>query len=491
MLCKHLNGECRVKCVYAIILIILFLPISVSADFAGGTGEPNDPYLIENYIQLFSIKTTEYDKSYKLIADINMVAFTITRAIIAKDTYSVDGFQGTKFTGTFDGNDHSIINMDIDSSSSNDYIAFFGYIEGATIKNLNLVNVSINGGEYLGALVGYADVSTIENIVLHTVSVTGEKYIGTISGYAKDTTILSCVSDNYVSGDYYIGGIAGVLSIGCHTENCHFNGDVFGSLDCGGITGLNNGTIAKCSSYGTVETTGGDMGGLVGSNYGTIQQSFTHCNVTTGDYSQNIGGFVGFTSGGTISDCYCHGDISVMYNCMSIGGFAGRQYPDGVIENCYSTGHISYRTHSAPLGGFIGDNYYLSQVSNCFWDTQTSGRSYSDGGTGKTTVEMQTLATFTDAGWDFIGEFINGSNGLWRMCVDNIEYPRLWWEFTEGDFTCNDGVDLYDFAVLANRWGLSSSDQGYDVKYDLSDDGVINIDDFAIFAENWLIDVSL
>jgi hypothetical protein len=54
-------------------------------------------------------------------------------------------------------------------------------------------------------------------------------------------------------------------------------------------------------------------------------------------------------------------------------------------------------------------------VNNSFWDTQTSGQSSSDGGTGKTTAEMKTQTTYTDAGWDFAT--------VWEMICSN--YPTL------------------------------------------------------------------
>jgi hypothetical protein len=44
---------------------------------------------------------------------------------------------------------------------------------------------------------------------------------------------------------------------------------------------------------------------------------------------------------------------------------------------------------------------------------------------GKTTAEMQTQATFTAAGWDFLGESANGSLETWRMCTDGVDYARL------------------------------------------------------------------
>jgi hypothetical protein len=68
-------------------------------------------------------------------------------------------------------------------------------------------------------------------------------------------------------------------------------------------------------------------------------------------------------------------------------------------------------------------------VSNSFWDTQTSGQAGSDGGTGKTTAEMQDIATFSEATWEIValapGE--RNSSYIWNI-VDGETYPFLSWQ---------------------------------------------------------------
>ena len=66
-------------------------------------------------------------------------------------------------------------------------------------------------------------------------------------------------------------------------------------------------------------------------------------------------------------------------------------------------------------------------ITSSFWDIQTSGRTWSAGGTGETTAEMQTARTFMDAGWDFVGETTNGAEDIWKI-DEGKDYPRLWWE---------------------------------------------------------------
>jgi len=65
---------------------------------------------------------------------------------------------------------------------------------------------------------------------------------------------------------------------------------------------------------------------------------------------------------------------------------------------------------------------------------------------------MQTKSTFTSVGWDFVGETTDGRNDMWRMCVDDVNYPFLSWQLNKADFVCPAGVDFRDFAVLAGQW---------------------------------------
>ena len=107
------------------------------------------------------------------------------------------------------------------------------------------------------------------------------------------------------------------------------------------------------------------------------------------------------------------------------GGLVG--FNSGTVSNSYSTGSVT-GSHEY-VGGLAGDNYH-GTVSNSFWDTETSGQSTSDGGTGKTTEEMQDIDTFSGATWDIVA-VVNSSTRnpvyLWNIVDDEI-YPFLSWE---------------------------------------------------------------
>ena len=102
------------------------------------------------------------------------------------------------------------------------------------------------------------------------------------------------------------------------------------------------------------------------------------------------------------------------------------------MSDSYSTGSV---TGSTNVGGLIGRN--AGTESNSFWDTETSGQATSDGGTGKTTAEMQDIDTFTDTEtegldepWDIIAVANPSTRNLsyiWNI-VDEETYPFLSWQ---------------------------------------------------------------
>lgn len=78
-------------------------------------------------------------------------------------------------------------------------------------------------------------------------------------------------------------------------------------------------------------------------------------------------------------------------------------------------------------GGLVGRST-STNVKSSFWDTQSSGQTASGGGTGKTTAQMKMKSTYTDSGWDFVGETSNGTKDIWEIDSSfNNGYPFLAW----------------------------------------------------------------
>ena len=45
-------------------------------------------------------------------------------------------------------------------------------------------------------------------------------------------------------------------------------------------------------------------------------------------------------------------------------------------------------------------------------------------GPGRSTAQMQTAATFLNAGWYFVGESENGTDNIWMIC-EGKDYPPI------------------------------------------------------------------
>jgi hypothetical protein len=104
----------------------------------------------------------------------------------------------------------------------------------------------------------------------------------------------------------------------------------------------------------------------------------------------------------------------------------------GRISTCYSGVTVSTGENSSEVGGFAGKDWHGSYFE-CFWDSDTCpcvngiGNLEDTNVVGKTTTEMQALGTFLDAGWDFVGEVVNGTEDIWAFLFAD-DYPRLRWE---------------------------------------------------------------
>jgi len=142
----------------------LFVVSTATAQYSGGTGEPNDPYQIATAADLMALgnEPNDYDKHFILTADIDLDPNlpgrkVFDKAVIAPDTDPVEwDFQGTRFTGIFDGKGHTILHLTI---TGKDYLGLFGQLwPPAQVKDLGVVDVNItgavSGGSYVGGLVG-------------------------------------------------------------------------------------------------------------------------------------------------------------------------------------------------------------------------------------------------------------------------------------------------------------------------------------------------
>jgi hypothetical protein len=453
------------------ILIIAAVSISAEAKYSGGSGTSGDPYRIGTAADLLSLAADTGDYFYKyfiLTADIDLASYSFTTAVIAHDTNDTnDDFDGASFfASTFDGAGHKIINLTINTKGAKKgYLGLFGLAIGE-IKNLDLENVSITGGDgskYLGGLAGrtYGSISNCHSTGILTGG-NSSQWLGGLVGY-NASNISNCYSTGAVTGgnnSSHLGGLVGE-NYGGDVNNCYSKGTVASgneSEELGGLVGYNVGNISNCYSTGAV--TGGDdsvsLGGLMGENSkGTISNCYSTGKVTGGDSPDNLGGLAGSnghqghikncysigdvnsgrdsmdvgglvgSNGGTISNCYSTGDVnSGNSSTKFLGGLVGGN--DGSISNCYSTGTVTSGNGSQYLGGLVGHNWvggiWDGTISSCYF---LVGSGPDNGyGTPLTDTQMKQQSSFV--GWDFVGETANGTEDIWTI-NEGVDYPKLAW----------------------------------------------------------------
>ena len=216
--------------------------------------------------------------------------------------------------GTFDGKEHSISGIYVNSNGTGSVGLFSN---ANNIQNLSIKNSYIEGKSIsVGGIVATCSSAIINCHNINTV-----------------------VKNNYTSS-CFTGGIVGISYTTINITNCTNSGNIISTLSSvGGIVGcpgmlLANNTIESCANYGTVN-------GI-----------------------EFVGGIVGMINVGcTITNSYNSGEI---VGNSYVGGIIGANAQAGVITNCYNKGMISGNTK---VGAIIGNQNgnVTSNISNLYY----------------------------------------------------------------------------------------------------------------------------
>ena len=460
--------------------------------FAVITSDSSDyAFDVSSWEELAAINSSELYliQNYKLTTDLDSNS-------TGYDTYASSSANGgvgwipvgdwdSYFSGSFDGSNHTITDLYINTGANNP-AGLFGLIDSSTIKNLTLENVDITADYYgIGGLAGYLQSDcTVENChVSGSVSSGGFGYaVGGLIGYVYNSTIEGCSSSGSVEGSRYIGGligeqdslcvvtkshsscgVAGLREVGGfagsqylgQTSDCHSTGNITGYVyagyqNIGGFVGYGGSTTTICYSTGDVYPCGSsgggfagvisdreyqrcystgsvfcssaleEFGGFVGGLYEDISECYATGNVEA-SLSDYVAGFVAFAMASNISDSYSSGNVEGNSSVSGFGNMEGQLYFPNTADKCYSVGGV---IGNASVSGFCeNSDVSYNTITDSFWDTQTSGMATSDSGTGKTTVEMMDIDTFTN--WS-IQKYSTIPSSTWYI-KEGEEYPQLTW----------------------------------------------------------------
>ncbi|MFI3282727.1 MAG: DUF4998 domain-containing protein [Rikenellaceae bacterium] len=335
--------------------------------------------------------TTNADINGKLMVDVDIssICSESSRGWTPMGTTSAGAY-----TGTFDGNYKTVTGLSINYSSG--YQGFFGYVTGATIKNVTLnAPEVITSASYAGTFAAYATNSSFTGCTSEMVSnggiVQGYQYVGGLVGYSSGSSYSDCHnieipveatwgSDGSTTSNWgYAGGLVGyfivsdtntAVSIG----NCSNSGEVTAYIrGLGGITAYSGSgcTIYGSHNLGDVRTNSFYLGGIAGQNYGNI----------LGCYNTGIvGGRIGVSGAGGSS-----GGI------VGIDSSSESSYT--YVVGCYSTGtmEVTDEGSSAAIGGLIGNVGLYTMMYGCYFSgemdlsgTSTARRGYITGGNAGT-----------------------------------------------------------------------------------------------------------
>ena len=407
-------------------------------------------YLIKTPVDLYYLSTnqtklvtgsTEYlymrsEAKIRLGANIDMSGYTIDPI----------GTSAVYFKGEFDGAGYTISNLTFEQNSLDH--ALFGYVQGATIKNLKIDNANISGTSYTGAVIGTIyDYALVDNCHVTNSTITGQNHVGGIVGGinekngAQKTEIKNCTVENTtvtsskkVKEHGYIGGIIGGTSMnkdepcyaeitGCTVRDCTIESKAYG---LGGIVGYapNNGNvISSCNVERTTVTSGEASNGLTYASLGGVAGAFggsslANCTVTDctvdGECAGGVAGRLINEAGGTTTVSGCTVTNSVITAPDIAGGIVAQIsayatqscYGDKVITNCKvnkttdDEGKETTVVKALVAGGIVGNVQQFSNknltISNC---------------TNLGTIEtLGKKGSVTDAAGGIVGRLSSGFN---------------------------------------------------------------------------------
>ena len=300
------------------------------------------------------------DGNIVLDGDIDLSELAVATRSSAVYNWTPMGTSEKPFTGTFDGQGHTIKNLNIVEEAAKEgkaYIGFFGYAKNATIKNVTFENVNLN---------------------------------------------IPCLDIDHSQG--HIGAVAGSLEGTSTIENVTVKGDI--------------------KVYATQDANGASRVAVVagGNSYGNVTIENVHVIANEGSYliaNNNAGALAGQLQGKSVCK-NCSSNIDVTVNKFFAGGLIGLAAGDQLFENCHTTGDIAVL---AGRSGKAHDHYRVGGIAGGWADGATNvctlvNCSY----TGKLTgvnSDGSVAEAFSYLGYVGRGySIINGS----KVVIDGIEF---------------------------------------------------------------------
>jgi hypothetical protein len=476
-----------------------------------GVGEEGDPYMVRVVFDLQAMNGF-LSGYFELAGDIDASSTVEWNPSWFSSRYSgfmPIGSEGTAFTGFFDGQGHTISSLFVNRSGN---LGLFGYTDEATLKNVILDQLSIQGrpgNGSVGALAGHVVDTNIDNVTVMGGEITltsilprgvSGDYIITDEASAIDLPDLDLDLITSDGVGLLVGSAWGDSSISESSSSGSISNSRWDIL--GGLVGLlADSTIS--GSFSTATLSGHNfVGGLVGINWnGVVEGNSYAVGAVTG--AQAIGGLVGAVLGGnsrlsdvhaasdvTGVDLYYRGNTAVAFLVGGLVGYAKGTDADHriVIEDSYATGTVTATTGTS-VGGFAGGIYY-TEITDSYATGNVEGYHSVGGFVGRTDLDSYisgsalaetTKATGTVTGIDKSeserSEAVGGFVG-WHTNNSTIEFSHA-----RGDVTGYNGVGGFTGMNNAGFVYDSSALEGF-VDGAIGVGGFIGVNNSGTYARN-------
>ena len=350
------------------------------ADFLGnleGEGTENNPFLLKSQENLRQLAT--YVNNGNNCAG---VTFKLTEDIKLTGNWTPIGKQENSFNGTFDGDNHTVSGLTINGDDKRGIIdkqGFFGYVNNATLKNVNLTGVNINTNGIIGSLAAYV---------------------------YKNTQILNCSAQGNLNSKSFlspVGGLVGYITGGGTIDGCTFSGNIEG-----------------LSVPGEFPILGSHVGGIVGA---CLDGSVKNCAYLGGTIKSSDGGAITskISKPENFIDNYYYGKLDEGIKDSGATQIFKVTLPDGVTSNALveinGTKYIKGGNVSFDYGGnsynyTVNDDITVTIDGNKFFvnntETETSLPGNGDGSANnpfliKTEKDLRQLAEYVNGGNDCAG----------------------------------------------------------------------------------------
>ena len=328
------------------LLVVIFSitsePGNISA-FSSGSGTVADPYVISDCNELQSIDD-ERDYmvgNYILANDIDCSGIPLFEPIGYREDFTSNYMP---FMGRFDGQGYTISNVTIGSSTVRS-AGIFEETSGASIRNVNLDNFTVDALETAGTIVGEANSTSLVGVSVTNATVTlhgtgllyGGGMVGRFldsNGYAlrvSSSTVVA-IGSSTNSSQGMVGGVAGnilrsmldrVYSDATVTADFYNVGGLAGGMQVGSVI-KNSYSDAVVSGYDAVGGIAGSFAGSGGNNY-YIENVYSNASTSASASLARVGGILGGKNGTLSAQMFIKNSFAVgpVSSTTNSGGISG------------------------------------------------------------------------------------------------------------------------------------------------------------------------